>query len=265
MVCGRRPPSRWSWSSTLGTARMIRSFSFMSCQMLQEGLRYYQRMRMLVVLFGMALSAIAAAQTQPPAASTRQAKPYSPPKTAWGEPDLRGTYTSDNSIGVPFERPQQYGERTMLTDAEFDAREKANQVQVAKDLAEKPESTFEEDEAANNAPRHWLERGTKLSHATSLVIDPPNGRLPGPTPAGPQAVARHLLSERPAERPPAGAHAGWAAARRAGPRALFPAERRRRVPQLLRPLHHARRGQLDPAGHLRQRHELTTPRVMQRS
>ena len=40
------------------------------------------------------------------------------------------------------------------------------------------ESKFEEDEAANNAPRHWLERGTKLSHASSLVIDPPNGRLP---------------------------------------------------------------------------------------
>jgi len=158
--------------------------------MLQEGLRYYQRMRTLVVLFGMAMSAITAAQTQPPAASTRQAKPYSPPKTAWGEPDLRGTYTSDNSIGVPFERPQQYGERTMLTDAEFDAREKANQVQVAKDLAEKPESTFEEDEAANNAPRHWLERGTKLSHATSLVIDPPNGRLPALTPAGQQRAAQ---------------------------------------------------------------------------
>jgi hypothetical protein len=55
---------------------------------------------------------------------------------------------------------------------------------VAKDLAERPESKFEEDEAANNAPRHWLERGTKLSHATSLVVDPPNGRLPALTPEG---------------------------------------------------------------------------------
>jgi len=109
-------------------------------------------------------------------------KTYTAPKTAWGEPDLRGTYTSDNFIGIPFERPAQYGERATLTDEEFEAREKANQVQVAKDLSEKPESKFEEDEAANNAPRHWLERGTKLSHATSLVIDPPNGRLPALTP-----------------------------------------------------------------------------------
>ena len=96
------------------------------------------------------LAAVVGAQTKP------AAKPYAAPKTPWGEPDLRGTYTSDNSIGVPFERPAQFGERAMMTDAEFDAREKANQVQVAKDLAEKPESTFEEDEAANNAPRHWL-------------------------------------------------------------------------------------------------------------
>jgi hypothetical protein len=106
------------------------------------------------------------------------------PKTPWGDPDLRGTYTSDNSIGVPFERPPQYADRTTVTDAEFEAREKTNQEQVAKDLDERPESKFEEDEAANNAPRHWLERGTKLSHATSLIIDPPNGRLPALTPEG---------------------------------------------------------------------------------
>jgi hypothetical protein len=105
-------------------------------------------------------------------------------KTPWGDPDLRGTFTSDNSIGVPFERPPQYGDRATLTDAEFDARERANQEQVVKDLNERPEAKFEEDEAANNAPRHWLERGTRLSHATSLVVDPVNGRLPPLTPEG---------------------------------------------------------------------------------
>ncbi len=117
---------------------------------------------------------------------------YTPPKTPWGDPDLRGTYTSDNSIGVPFERPVQYGTRATLSDAEFEARDKANQEQVSKDLDEHPESAFEQDEAANNAPRHWLERGTKLSHATSLVVDPPNGRLPALTPEG----QRHLAQNR---------------------------------------------------------------------
>ena len=61
------------------------------------------------------------------------------------------------------------------------------------DNSERPESKFEEDEAANNAPRHWLERGTKLSHATSLVIDPPNGRLPPLTPDGQRRQAENRL------------------------------------------------------------------------
>jgi len=116
-------------------------------------------------------------------------KAYTPPKTSWGEPDLRGTYTSDNSIGVPFERPAQYGDRRILTDEEFVAKEKANLEQVAKDNSERPETAFEQDEAANNAPRHWLERGTKLSHASSLVIDPPNGRLPALTADGQRRAA----------------------------------------------------------------------------
>jgi len=117
-------------------------------------------------------------------ASVAAQKASTPPKTPWGEPDLRGTYTSDNSIGVPLERPARFGDRATLTEEEFAARDKANLEQVAKDQSEKPESTFEQDEAANNAPRHWLERGTRLSRATSLVIDPPDGRLPPLTTGG---------------------------------------------------------------------------------
>jgi hypothetical protein len=146
--------------------------------------RGVMKLRVFVVLGFTATTVVMAAQSKP------AAKPYAPPKTAWGDPDLRGTYTSDNSIGVPFERPQQYGTRRTLTDEEFASRDKANAEQVAKDNNERPESKFEEDEAANNAPRHWLERGTKLSHATSLVIDPPNGRLPALTPDGQRRQAQ---------------------------------------------------------------------------
>jgi len=136
-------------------------------------------------------------------ASVAAQRSYAPPKTPWADPDLRGTFTSDNFIGVPFERPTQYGDRPTLTDAEFDAREKANLEQIAKDNSERPETAFEQDEAANNAPRHWLERGTKLSHATSLVVDPPDGRLPALTPDGQrrqaQNRARFLRQDEAAE------------------------------------------------------------------
>jgi hypothetical protein len=142
----------------------------------------------LTMAFGIvALSAAVTAQ------APRAAKTYTPPKTSWGDPDLRGTYTSDNSIGVPFERPTQFGDRTVLTEEEFAARDKTNAEQIARDNNERPESSFEQDEAANNAPRHWLERGTRLSHASSLIIDPANGRLPPLTQDGQRRQAQNRL------------------------------------------------------------------------
>jgi hypothetical protein len=113
-----------------------------------------------------------------------------PQRTPWGDPDLRGTYTSDNSIGVPFERPTQFGERAELTDEEYAAKVNANDEQIAKDLNPLPESEFSaEDRSAINASRHWLERPDVPSRATSLVVDPPNGRLPELTPAGQERLA----------------------------------------------------------------------------
>jgi hypothetical protein len=112
------------------------------------------------------------------------------PRTPWGDPDLRGTYTSDNSIGVPFERPTQFGERAELTDEEYSAKVNANEEQIAKDQNPAPESDFSaEDPSAINASRHWLERPEVPSRATSLVVDPPNGRLPELTPVGQQRLA----------------------------------------------------------------------------
>jgi hypothetical protein len=112
------------------------------------------------------------------------------PRTAWGDPDFRGTYTSDNSIGVPFERPTQFGERAELTDEEYAAKVDANEEQIAKDQNPQPESEFSaEDPSAINASRHWLERPETPSRATSLVVDPPNGRLPELTAAGQQRAA----------------------------------------------------------------------------
>jgi len=53
-------------------------------------------------------------------ASTR----WTPPKTTWGDPDLQGTWTSDNLREVPLERPPQFGTRRILTAEELAARAK---------------------------------------------------------------------------------------------------------------------------------------------
>ena len=119
------------------------------------------------------------------------------PRTAWGDPDLRGTYTSDNSIGVPLERPAQFGTRAELTDEEYAARVNANDVQIAKDQNPLPESEFSaEDPSAINASRHWLERPDVPSRATSLLVDPPDGRIPELTAAGQQRLDERRAARR---------------------------------------------------------------------
>src|SRR4026208_2177342 len=41
------------------------------------------------------------------------------PRTPWGDPDLQGDWTSQSELGVPFERPKEFGTRQELTDEEF--------------------------------------------------------------------------------------------------------------------------------------------------
>ncbi|HEY9463212.1 MAG TPA: hypothetical protein VIR54_08995, partial [Vicinamibacterales bacterium] len=48
-------------------------------------------------------------------------KGFATPRTAWGDPDLQGIWPSDHLVDVPFERPESFGTRTELTDAEFAA------------------------------------------------------------------------------------------------------------------------------------------------
>jgi hypothetical protein len=118
------------------------------------------------------------------------------PRTPWGDPDFQGTYTTDNWIGVPMQRPAQFGTRAYLTEEEHEARIRANEAQIALDQAPEPESEFSTDDPASiNAPRHWLERPEMPSPATSMIIDPPDGRMPALTEAGQQ-----LTAERRAQR-----------------------------------------------------------------
>jgi len=62
------------------------------------------------------LSATLVAQTQttaPARASGATTKPYVPPKTPWGDPDLQGNYTNKYEQGTPFERPAEFDGRTL--------------------------------------------------------------------------------------------------------------------------------------------------------
>ena len=116
------------------------------------------------------------------AASSISGQRSATPRTSWGDPDFQGTWTSEAELSVPFERPREYGERQYLTDAEFAKRQAQSQQQIESDNSEFDVATADTRNAgavgsATSPPPHWLERG-KVSRRTSLVIDPPDGRVP---------------------------------------------------------------------------------------
>src|SRR5580693_1824185 len=80
-----------------------------------------------------------AAQTPAALKASTGSKTSASPKTPWGDPDLQGTWTSDDTWGVPMERPATYGDRLYLTEAELKAREK--QVEASKQRIENPPDT----------------------------------------------------------------------------------------------------------------------------
>jgi hypothetical protein len=110
-----------------------------------------------------------------PGAQTSRAETWLE-RTPWGHPDLQGEWTSEGEYGVPFERPPQFGTRQFLTDDEYARRLEEVRVRDEGDLA--PVDVLSGKVDAPSAPiPYWREYNT-TSRRTSLVIDPPDGRLP---------------------------------------------------------------------------------------
>lgn len=136
--------------------------------------------RLLATGAAVALAQAAAAQS-----------PYVPARTEWGDPDFRGTWPLEllSKAGIPLERPEGYGERQSMTDEEFAGRLQA---------AARPNSIFTLDDAASGTAglTEWLQ-STPFGRRTSLIVDPPNGRLPPMTPeaSASYAVGRNSFKD----------------------------------------------------------------------
>ena len=130
------------------------------------------------------------------------------PRTAWGAPDLQGVW--DFRTITPLERPEALGEQTFLTEEEAANLEQEvveRNVELANRAARRTSVTESVDRGEEGAPgfynNFWLDRGTRTvgTRRTSLVVDPPNGRLPEMSPAGRERTTarREYLREHPAD------------------------------------------------------------------
>jgi hypothetical protein len=98
-------------------------------------------------------------------------------RTPWGDPDIQGIFTTDDELGVPFERPQQFAGRDVVSDKEFEERRAQARQQAEVDAEEVVAPRPGRGGDGTGPPAHWLERG-KPSRRTSIIIDPPDGRIP---------------------------------------------------------------------------------------
>ena len=109
-------------------------------------------------------------------------------RTPWGDPDLMGTWSYASL--TPLQRPESLGEREFFTAEEAAERNLA----VTLDTAPPPGSV-----GSYNAL--WFDRGRVSSDMrTSLIVDPPNGRLPTRSEVAEQLAARRdHLRDYPAD------------------------------------------------------------------
>ena len=133
-----------------------------------------------------------------PAAALGQSGDWTLPRTADGHPDLQGIW--GNNAVTPLERPESLADRAMLTDEELarvqataerlfaqDAGDAAFGDQFFNVAVTDPESFTSTDGGTGNYNQFWLvERD--FDNRTSLIVDPPDGRLPPATSAARMAA-----------------------------------------------------------------------------
>ncbi len=105
------------------------------------------------------------------------------PRTAWGQPDLQGVW--DFRSITPMQRPEDLGDQAFLTAEEAAELEGAAADRDARLWQQEARRT----EAGGNVGAYnnfWMDRGVKAvgTRRTSLIVYPPNGRMPSLTSPG---------------------------------------------------------------------------------
>ena len=131
-------------------------------------------------------------------------KKWTPPRAVNGQPDLQGVWSF--ATITPLERPAELAGKAVLTPEEAAAWEK--QVIARENKDSRSDNKTADVSAAYND--FWWDRGTKVvgTRRTSLIVDPPDGRIPPMTAeaqkrAAARAAIRGRLAQGPEDRPAA--------------------------------------------------------------
>ena len=158
----------------------------------------------LAVAFGIAATAVTlAAQAHAPASTASSApRKWVPARTPDGHPDFEGVWA--NNTVTPLQRPKQWEDKKLLTDAEVvelqqfaaqifdndgDAQFGDSFILAVLNQIEKPKSY---DPGTGNYNQFWLVGRDWHDRRTSLITDPPDGKLPPMTAEGAQRRAAEI-------------------------------------------------------------------------
>ena len=131
-----------------------------------------------VLAAALALAALASA---PGAGQSRNVETRTAARTPWGDPDLQGVWSI--ATITPFERPGALADKQVLTAEEAAEIERTN---LATNNQDRRDGAGTDADLARAYNDFWWDRGTKVvsTRQTSLVVDPPDGRVPALTAEG---------------------------------------------------------------------------------
>src|SRR6266850_4129848 len=143
----------------------------------------------MMILFVLLAASFAQAQTAP-AKTSAAPKKWTAPRTADGQPDLQGVWANNNA--TPVERPVALAGKPLLTDAEVAAlKAKASDLFSGDGDAAFGDDVFNavvtgaqkftsSDATTGNYNQFWI-ADRDFDNRTSLITDPPDGRIPSLT------------------------------------------------------------------------------------
>ena len=145
------------------------------------------------------LGAMTVAAQAPPVAKAKTADTattWTAPKTAWGEPDLQGTWANNNA--TPLERPKELEGRQYLSEGELNSLKRhatelfngdtdaafGDSVFLAALRSSKGGGKdFKSTDSTGNYNHFWLV-DREFDNRTSLITDPADGKMPSLNPEG---------------------------------------------------------------------------------